>query len=141
MTDQLPTIDDRQTVLFQSDSGLTYIHNEDGSLYLNLQGRWMPRQQNLDLAFENSWPIEAAALAFLHSLTAQSSPPDAVKERLTSSDPPGWYECETNFRGRTVKRAYWWNGIELRGYEGGHFLCEMNLHTNFRGPLAADARE
>lgn len=66
---------------------------------------------------------------------SKASPPASWKERLTSSDPAGWYECETNFRGRTVKRAYWWNGIELRGYEGGHFLCEMKLHTNFRGPL------
>jgi len=39
-----------------------------------------------------------------------------------------------------VKRAYWWDGKELRGYQGGHFLVEMKNHRNFR-PLAQNGEE
>jgi hypothetical protein len=76
------------------------------------------------------------------SASEEAFPPSQpAKERLTEADEPGWYECETEFRGRTIKRAYWWNGVELRGYEGGHFLCEMKNHTNFRGPLVANKEQ
>ena len=56
-------------------------------------------------------------------------------ERLTVDDPHGWYLSETETRGRTVTRAYYWNGVELRGYPDGHFLVEMRNHRNFRGPM------
>jgi hypothetical protein len=59
---------------------------------------------------------------------------------LDKPDSPGWYECETEFRGRTVKRAYWWNGTELRGYKDGHFLVEISNHRNFRRLVTLDEK-
>lgn len=59
--------------------------------------------------------------------------------QLTPANHPGWYLCDTEIRAgtkaqETVTRCYFWDGKELRGYEGGHFRCEMSQHRNFRGP-------
>ena len=65
-----------------------------------------------------------------------------MKNVLTVDDVPGWYLCDTDGKrkGEVVTRCYFWDGKELRGYEGGHFLCEMRLHRNFRAMVCSQSQ-